>query len=202
MSLKRIFDFCFSVFLIIVLSPLLIIIALAIKFTSNGPVIFKQKRLGKNGREFEIYKFRTMVQNAEKKGNGVYTLKDDPRVTKVGKILRKTSLDEMPQLFNIFKNEMSFVGPRPTLTYHPYQYNNYSDEQKKRFEVKPGVTGLAQLSGRKELPWDERIKYDIEYVKNYSFFYDIRLIFKTIPKVLKMEANYNTKDQLNNEGDN
>lgn len=202
MFLKRIFDIFFSIFLIIILSPFLLLIAAAIKLTSQGPVIFKQNRLGKDGEEFKIYKFRTMVENAEDMGNGVYTLRDDPRVTTIGKILRKTSLDELPQLFNILKNEMSFVGPRPTLTYHPYEYQNYSSEQKKRFDVKPGVTGLAQLSGRKELPWEERIEYDIEYVENYSFFYDIKLILKTIPKVLKMEANYNTKDQIDNEGDN
>lgn len=202
MFLKRIFDIFFSIFLIIILSPLLLLIAAVIKLTSQGPVIFKQNRLGKDGEEFEIYKFRTMVENAEDMGNGVYTLKDDPRVTTIGKILRKTSLDELPQLFNILKNEMSFVGPRPTLTYHPYEYQNYSSEQKKRFNVKPGVTGLAQLSGRKELPWEQRIEYDIEYVENYSFFYDLKLILKTIPKVLKMEANYNTEDQIDNEGDN
>ena len=188
--------------MIILLSPLLLFISVAIKLTTQGPVIFKQKRLGKNGEEFKIYKFRTMIENAEDMGNGVYTMKDDPRVTSVGKFLRKTSLDELPQLFNILKNEMSFVGPRPTLTYHPYEYQNYSSDQKKRFNVKPGVTGLAQLKGRKELPWEKRIEYDIEYVENRNFFYDIKLILKTIPKVLKMESNYNTEEQIDNEGDN
>ena len=202
MILKRIFDLVFSIFLIIILSPLLLLISVIIKSTSKGPIIFKQKRLGKNGEEFEIYKFRTMVENAEDMGNGVYTLKNDPRETSVGKLLRKTSLDEVPQLFNILKNEMSFVGPRPTLTYHPYEYQNYSSVQKKRFNVKPGVTGLAQLKGRKKLQWEKRIEYDIEYVENHSFFYDIKLILKTIPKVLKMESNYNTEDQIDNEGDN
>jgi len=179
----------------------LLLLALLIKLDSKGPVIFKQQRLGRGGREFTIYKYRTMVENAEEMGNGVFTLKDDPRITRMGRFLRKTSLDELPQLFNILKGDMSFVGPRPPVTYHPYEIDEYSEEQMQRFEVRPGVTGLAQLSGRKELPWDERIEYDIEYIENYSFFYDIKLILMTVPKVLKMENNFNVKDQVDKHQD-
>ena len=196
MIFKRIFDISFSIFLIIILSPVLILISLLIKLDSRRPIIFKQKRLGEKGREFTIYKFRTMVENAEEKGSGVFTLEDDPRVTRVGSILRKTSLDELPQLFNILKGDMSFVGPRPPVTYHPWEYEGYSDWQKKRFAVKPGVTGVAQLQGRKELPWEERIEYDVYYVDNWSFWLDIKLILLTVPKVLKMENNYNVEEQV------
>ena len=201
MVLKRGFDILFSLYLIILLSPFLILISVLIKVDSKGPVIFKQQRLGKGGEEFTIFKYRTMVENAEDMGNGVFTLKDDPRITRMGRFLRKTSLDELPQLFNILKGDMSFVGPRPPVTYHPYEIDEYSEEQMQRFKVRPGVTGLAQLSGRKELPWDERIEYDIEYIENYSFLYDIKLILMTVPKVLKMENNFNVKDQVDKHQD-
>lgn len=173
----------------------MLLAAIAIKLEDpNGPVLFKQDRLGLNGRIFKIYKFRSMVVNAEKKGTGVYSFKDDPRVTKVGRFIRKTSIDELPQLFNIIKGEMSIIGPRPTLTYHPWALDKYTNEQKKRFDVRPGVTGWAQINGRKDVPWKERIKYDIEYVDNLSFTFDIKIFLKTIIKVLTMQDNVNVEE--------
>ena len=165
---------------------------LIIKIDSPGPAIFKQERLGLNGKVFNIYKFRSMCQDAEKKGTGVYSLKGDPRVTKVGRFIRATSIDELPQLINILKGEMSFIGPRPTLTYHPWKLEEYTDEQMKRFKVRPGVTGLAQINGRKDIPWDERIIYDVNYVENLSFMLDLKILLKTIVKVFKMSDNVNT----------
>jgi len=144
-----------------------------------------QERLGKNGEVFKIYKFRTMVENAESKGSGIYTSKGDPRITKVGHFLRKTSLDELPQLLNVLKGDMSLVGPRPPVPYHPYKYNEYSDKQRKRFKVKPGITGFAQVSGRNKLSWDERIEFDVEYVENYSLFLDFKILFNTFLTVFK-----------------
>lgn len=165
---------------------------LIIKIDSPGPAIFKQERLGLNGKVFNIYKFRSMCQGAEKKGTGVYSLKGDPRVTKVGRFIRATSIDELPQLINILKGEMSFIGPRPTLTYHPWKLEEYTDEQMKRFKVRPGVTGLAQINGRKDISWDKRIIYDVNYVENLSFMLDLKILLKTIVKVFKMSDNVNT----------
>lgn len=146
--------------------------------------------MGENGDVFKIYKFRTMVENAESKGSGIYTSKGDPRITKAGHFLRKTSLDELPQLLNVIKGDMSLVGPRPPVPYHPYKYNEYSDKQQKRFTVKPGITGFAQVSGRNKLSWDERIEYDVKYVENYSLFLDFKILFKTFAKLLKKEEIY------------
>lgn len=153
-------------------------------------MFFLQERLGKGGEVFKIYKFRTMVKNAENKGSGIYTSKKDPRITKIGHFLRSTSLDELPQLLNVIKGDMSLVGPRPPVPYHPYNYKDFSDEQRKRFKVKPGITGFAQISGRNKLSWDERIKFDVEYVENYSFILDIKILFNTFLIVLKNKNIY------------
>ena len=185
-------DIIFSLVLLIIGGIFLLIVGLIIKIDSPGPAIFKQERLGLNGKVFNIYKFRSMCQGAEKKGTGVYSLKGDPRVTKVGRFIRATSIDELPQLINILKGEMSFIGPRPTLTYHPWKLEEYTDEQMKRFKVRPGVTGLAQINGRKDIPWDERIIYDVNYVENLSFMLDLKILLKTIVKVFKMSDNVNT----------
>ncbi|MBU5681110.1 sugar transferase [Blautia sp. MSJ-9] len=170
-----------ALLLTILISPILLIISLCIVLDSPGAVIFKQKRLGYRGKEFDIYKFRTMVTNAEKIGDGlVIRSENDNRITRVGRVLRKMSLDELPQFFNIIKGEMCFVGPRPPVTYHPYDgYENYSDEAKKRFEIKPGITGLAQVKLRNAGTWDERIAIDVQYVENYSWWLDIKIIFMT-----------------------
>lgn len=199
-KLKRIIDIVGSLTLLIIGFIPLLIVALIIKLESSGPALFKQKRLGLNGKEFEIYKFRSMVVGAEGKGSGVYSMKGDPRVTKVGKIIRATSIDELPQLINILKGDMSFIGPRPTLTYHPWKLDEYTIEQKRRFDVRPGVTGLAQVNGRKEIAWDERIKYDVYYVENLSGILDFKILLKTIQKVLLMKDNLNVSETKNKVG--
>ena len=191
-KIKRGLDIIFSLVLLIIGGIFLLIVGLIIKIDSPGPAIFKQERLGLNGKVFNIYKFRSMCQGAEKKGTGVYSLKGDPRVTKVGRFIRATSIDELPQLINILKGEMSFIGPRPTLTYHPLKLEEYTDEQMKRFKVRPGVTGLAQINGRKDISWDKRIIYDVNYVENLSFMLDLKILLKTIVKVFKMSDNVNT----------
>lgn len=189
---KRLLDIFISLIGIIILSPLLLITAIFIKIDSKGPVIFKQKRLGRYGKEFEIYKFRSMIQNAEKQGSGQYSFKGDPRITRVGKIIRATSIDELPQFINILKGDMSIIGFRPPLTYHPKRISEYSEEQMRMFNVRPGVTGWAQIHGRKTVVWKERIEMNIWYVNNISFKLDIYILFMTVIKVIKNENNENT----------
>ncbi len=198
LCVKRFLDIIFSIILLIVLSPILLIVSIAIKIDSKGPVIFKQERIGKDGKVFKIYKFRSMVVGAEKIGTGVYSEKKDSRVTRVGKIIRATSIDELPQLVNILKGEMSFIGPRPVLTYHPWKYEEYSEEQKKRFLLRPGITGLAQINGRKQVDWEKRIKYDVEYVEKVSFITDVKIFFITVYKVIFMKDNSNTTETVKN----
>ena len=198
-KIKRILDFILAFVGIIIISPILLIVAICIKIDSKGPVIFKQKRLGKDGKEFEIYKFRSMVVGAEKIGTGVYSKEGDSRVTKVGKFIRMTSIDELPQLVNILKGEMSFIGPRPVLTYHPWRYEEYTEEKKRRFEVRPGITGLAQVNGRKQVEWNRRIEMDVEYVNKLSFILDLKIFFKTIYNVILMKDNVNTISTVNEE---
>lgn len=192
--IKRIYETIIAITLIILLCPFMILISLLIKLTSKGPVFFNQERLGKNGHIFIIYKFRTMVINAENFGLGIYTNESDNRITKIGRFLRKTSLDELPQLFNIIKGQMSFVGPRPPVPYHPYKYEDYTDEQRLRFTVLPGITGYAQILGRNSLSWDERIELDVYYVKNKSLLLDLEIIFLTFISVIKKENIYNHKE--------
>lgn len=189
---KRLFDIIISLIGLIITSPILLITAIAIKLESTGPVIFKQDRLGLKGEVFKIYKFRSMCVDAEK--GGVYEIKGDPRVTKMGKFIRKTSIDELPQFVNILKGEMSLIGPRPALTYHPWPYNEYTKEQKRMFDVRPGVTGWAQVNGRKEVEWPKRIELNVEYVDKMSFCFDLMIFLKTIFKVLRMQDNLNVKE--------
>ncbi|HLP59537.1 MAG TPA: sugar transferase [Candidatus Deferrimicrobium sp.] len=188
--LKRIIDIVGGIFLLILLSPLLLIITCAVKLNSRGPAFFLQERLGYRGKVFKIIKFRTMVVNAEQMGSGIFTHRQDPRITAVGSLLRNSSLDELPQLFNVIKGEMSFVGPRPPLPYHPYTYEAYNDEQKLRFTVRPGITGYAQVKGRNAISWEERIKYDVEYVKKFSIFLDIKILFLTAWGIVRRENIY------------
>lgn len=190
--IKRAIDLTGASILSILLSPILAITALAVKLDSKGPVLFKQERLGYKGKIFKILKFRSMIVDAEKQGTGVYSYKGDKRITKVGRFIRATSLDELPQLFNILKGEMSFIGPRPALTYHPWTIDKYDNEQKRMFDVLPGITGWAQVHGRKEVPWPERIKLNVEYVDNMTFTMDLKIFFSTFIKVLTNANNNNT----------
>ena len=190
--IKRFLDILVSAVALVVLSPLLPLLALLVRLTSEGPAIFKQKRIGKDGKVFEIYKFRSMCVGAEGKGSGVYSGKGDARVTKIGKILRDTSLDELPQFVNILKGEMSFIGPRPPLTYHPWDYSEYTKEQLRMFEVRPGITGWAQVNGRKDVEWNRRIELNVWYVDHVSLWLDIKIMFMTVFKVLKNADNENT----------
>lgn len=188
---KRFCDVVISIVALLILSPFLLITAILIKLESRGPIIFKQERLGTHGVTFKIYKFRSMCVGAEKLGTGVYSFKGDNRITRVGRVIRATSIDELPQLINILKGDMSLIGPRPALTYHPWSYDQYTEHQKKMFDVRPGVTGWAQVNGRKEVPWPERIELNIYYVEHVSFALDIKIFFITIFKVFTMADNNN-----------
>jgi len=189
--LKRFLDIFFSIIFLILLSPIYLMTALAIKLESPGPVIFKQDRLGLHGHVFKVYKFRSMVTGAERMGSGQYSFKGDPRVTKVGHLIRLTSIDELPQLFNILRGDMSWIGPRPPLVYHPCRYDEYSDHDRRRFTVRPGITGWAQVNGRKEIDWKKRIAYDLAYIDRMSFGFDLRIALMTIGKLLLMSDNVN-----------
>ncbi len=180
--IKEVFDRLLAFILIVILSPIMLIIALAIRLTIGSPVIFKQPRAGYKGRVFILYKFRTMTNETDENGN---LLPDEKRLTKLGKFLRSTSLDELPQLFNILKGDMSFVGPRPLLVEY---LELYDEEQIRRHDVKPGITGWAQINGRNAVSWEEKFKYDVWYVDNRSFWLDIKILFKTFIKVLKREG--------------
>ena len=193
---KRGLDLFLSLLALILLSPIFLGAALAVKLSSPGPVVFKQKRLGRGGKEFDFYKFRSMVVNAEHTGSGVYSGKDDPRVTKVGRILRATSIDELPQLFNILKGDMSLIGPRPPLTYHPWPIGEYDEYQRHMFDVRPGITGWAQTHGRKDVEWHRRIELNIWYVEHVSFLLDLRIFFLTFLKVFSNADNANTGETL------
>lgn len=184
---KRVLGLIFSLVGFIILIPIFLIISILIKLTSKGPIFFKQERIGRNGKVFNMYKFRTMIVNAENIGDGIRVRsKNDPRITKIGKILRRTSLDELPQLINVIKGDMSLVGPRPPVTYHPYNgYNNYPENAKKRFIVRPGLTGLSQIKYRNGVSWDKRIEIDVKYTGNISFLEDIKIILATIKIVFK-----------------
>ena len=196
-AVKRFLDVTASFLGLVLLSPLLLAVSILIKIDSRGPVIFRQKRIGRNGKVFEIYKFRSMCVGAEKTGSGVYSGKGDARVTRIGKILRATSIDELPQLLNILKGEMSFVGPRPPLTYHPWKYEEYTDFQKRMFEVRPGITGWAQVNGRKDVEWHKRIELNVWYVDHMSLLLDIKIMFKTAFKVLTNADNENSGATVN-----
>lgn len=186
--IKRAFDFTSSLVAIVLLTPLWIILAIAIKIDSKGPVLFKQGRRTKNGRIFKMWKYRSMVVNAEKMGSGLFSYENDPRITKVGRFLRNTSLDELPQLFNVLMGDISIVGPRPCVTYELGDYDTLNKKYKKRFLVKGGITGLAQCKGRNENSWDEKVTLDNEYIdrfKKEGFWLDIKILWWTVTKVLE-----------------
>jgi len=190
-TIKRVMDVIISVILLIVLSPLFLLIALAIRLDSAGPIIFKQVRIGRGGREFVLYKFRTMIQGAEEQREKLapqneaigplFKIRDDPRRTGVGKFLRRTSMDELPQFYNVLRGDMSLVGPRPPL---PNEVEQYKPWHKRRLEVSPGLTGLWQVSGRSDLTFDEMVLLDLYYIENWSLLLDLKIILRTIPCLL------------------
>ena len=187
---KNTFDIVFGIIALIVFFPLFLVIGIAIKLDSNGPVFFKQRRVGKNGKSFTVYKFRSMVQDAENIGLGLNISNNDMRITTVGNFLRNWSLDELPQIINIVEGDMSFIGPRPTLQ---YQVDNYTLHQRKRLNMKPGITGWAQVNGRNNITWEKRIELDIWYVDNCSLLLDIKIILKTIKVVFTSRDVYSKK---------
>ena len=180
--LKPIFDYTFSFLLILILSPLLLLLIMLLYFFNQKNVFFFQSRPGKNERVFRIIKFKTMTDEKDQNGN---LLPDEKRLTKMGKFVRKTSLDELPQLFNVLKGDMSFIGPRPLLVSYLTLYN---DEQKKRHNIKPGITGWAQVNGRNAITWEQKFIFDVFYVNNVSFTLDLKIFLLTIKKVLKSEG--------------
>ena len=194
--IKRYIDIVLAATAFVLALPVMVVTAIAVKLDSPGPAIFTQKRLGLNGRMFDFYKFRSMVVNAEHTGSGVYSDKNDDRVTRVGRFIRATSLDELPQLINILKGDMSCIGPRPPLTYHPWPIEEYTDAQKRMFEVRPGVTGWAQIHGRKDVEWHKRIKMNVWYVDHCSFRLDAIIFFATILKVITGADNENKGETL------
>lgn len=179
---KRILDFTLSLLALIILSPIMLILYILVRIKLGNPVIFKQMRPGKDEKIFKLYKFRTMTDEKDEQGN---LLPDEQRLTKFGKFLRSTSLDELPELINIIKGDMAIVGPRPLLVQYLEFYN---EEQKHRHDVRPGLTGLAQVSGRNSITWEEKFKQDIEYINNLTFKNDVKIIFMTIGKVFKREG--------------
>lgn len=199
LKVKRFFDILISGILLIILSPVMLIVAIAVKLDSKGEIIFKQNRLTKDGRVFQMYKFRSMCQNAQNMGTGINNYAGDFRVTRVGGFIRKTSLDELPQLVNVLKGDMSLIGPRPPVEKLSLgDYEDLTPEYKKRFQVKGGITGLAQVNGRNELPWEEKIIYDNRYVdrlKKEGIKVDLEILFKTVAVVLGKEGILEEKDE-------
>ncbi len=184
---KEIFDRVVAFIALVILLPLFLVVAVLIKVDSKGPVFFLQERVGKDGKVFKTIKFRTMTIEAPHKTKGIYIDKNNPYVTRVGKFLRRSGIDELPQVINVLKGDMSFVGPRPTLE---YQVKKYDDFQRKRLLMKPGITGWALVNGRNKLTWPERIKLDVWYVEHWSFWLDLKILFKTVWVVARGEGLY------------
>ena len=179
--MPRPFDLAVAAIGLVVAAPLIALIALAIRLDSRGAVVYRQRRVGQGGAEFGLLKFRTMRPGSDPVGIGTAVEKDDPRVTRVGALLRRTSLDELPNLVNVLRGEMAIVGPRPTI---PAQVELYTEHQRRRLEVKPGLTGWAQVSGHVAIPWDERIELDVWYVEHRSARLDLRILARTVKQVL------------------
>ncbi len=198
-GIKRVLDFTFALIGLILAAIPMGIVAIAIKMESRGPVIFKQDRIGYKGKVYKMYKFRSMCVGAEK--GGVYSDNTDTRVTRVGKFIRATSIDELPQLVNVLKGDMALIGFRSPLTYHPWPWDEYTEEQKKMFNVRPGITGWAQVNGRKTVEWNRRIELNVWYAEHVSFLLDLKILFLTVYKVLANADNENigetVKEQKN-----
>lgn len=195
--IKRLFDICSATIAIVILLPLWIVVGIWVKLDSKGPILFKQSRRTKNGRVFMMWKYRSMVVNAENIGSGLFCYDNDPRITKSGRIIRKTSIDELPQLFNVLIGDISVVGPRPCVTYELGDFDSLNNKYKKRFLMKGGITGLAQCKGRNENSWDEKVRLDNEYIdrfKKEGFWLDIKIIWWTIFKV-SQSANINEEQR-------
>jgi lipopolysaccharide/colanic/teichoic acid biosynthesis glycosyltransferase len=173
---SRPLDLLVAAVLLVLAAPLLALAALAIRLESRGPVVYRQRRVGRHGRPFELWKLRTMVPGAQAMGAGIYVLEGDPRITRVGRLLRRLSLDELPNLVNVLQGDMAIVGPRPTVA---EQVDRYTERQRRRLEVKPGITGWAQVNGRTSLPWPERIELDVWYVEHRSLRLDLQILART-----------------------
>lgn len=197
-TVKNLFDFFFSLLLLILLLPLFLVIAIIIRIDSRGGIFFTQIRIGRNGKKFTLYKFRSMIADAEsmkktisagnESADGVtFKMRQDPRITRFGSFIRKFSIDELPQLFNVVKGDMSLVGPRPSI---PEEVAEYSEDDKKRLQIKPGITCLWQVSGRSDLPFKQQVELDKEYIKSKSIILDIKILLKTIPAVLTGKGAY------------
>ena len=174
--MRRALDILLAGSLVVVTAPILAIAAIAIRLESGGPVFYRQRRVGKHGRPFDVWKLRTMVPGAESMGAGIYIVEGDPRITRVGRLLRRLSLDELPNLINVLRGDMAMVGPRPTVQ---EQVDRYTERQRRRLEVKPGITGWAQINGRTSLPWPDRIELDVWYVEHRSLRLDLRILART-----------------------
>lgn len=194
--IKRFLDIILSIIGLIGMAIPMGIVAIAVKSTSPGPAIFKQERLGRYGKVYTMYKFRSMCVGAETQGTGVYSGKNDSRVTPVGRFIRASSMDELPQLWNVLKGDMSLVGFRSPLTYHPWPWDEYTDEQRKMFNLRPGITGWAQVHGRKKVEWNDRIAMNVWYAENCSFLLDLKILFMTVFKVLGNKDNLSTGDTV------
>lgn len=195
-SIKRFFDIALCCIALVFLIPVGLVLAIAIKCDSTGPILFTQERRTKNGRVFKMYKFRSMVINAEYMGTGLFNYENDARVTKIGRFLRKSSLDELPQLWNVIKGDLSIVGPRPCVKYELGDFETLNKRYKKRFEVRAGITGLAQVKGRNENSWDEKITYDNLYIdkfKRQGIWLDIKILFSTVAKVFRKQDIFEEK---------
>ena len=179
--MKRPLDVVLAAVLLLVVAPILALAALAIRLESRGPIVYRQRRVGRHGEPFDLWKLRTMVSGAEAMGAGIYVLEGDPRITRAGRLLRRFSLDELPNLVNVLRGEMAVVGPRPTVQ---EQVDRYTERQRRRLEVKPGITGWAQVNGRTSLPWPERIELDVWYVDNRSLRLDLRILLRTARMLL------------------
>lgn len=191
---KRFFDIILSAVGLLIAAIPMCIISIVVKLDSEGPVIFKQQRLGRYGKVYTMYKFRSMCVGAEK--GGVYSDDNDSRISRVGRVLRKTSLDELPQLWNVLKGDCSLIGFRSPLTYHPWPWEEYTEEQRKMFNLRPGITGWAQVNGRKTVEWHDRIAMNVWYAENCSFTLDVRILFMTVFKVLRNADNENVGETV------